>query len=87
MCNQITHPKGTAMKNILILALLLALLATAAATARTGSDYIAWDFGGWDAELGIFLCPAGGYYDAAGNYTLDWVNPLAPIFPELVTDC
>jgi len=75
------------MKNLIILTLLALIIRTAAATARTGPDYVAWDFGGWDAEIGLFLCPAGGYYDGAGNWHLDWVNPLAPIFPELITDC
>lgn len=75
------------MRNLLILALLLALLFTLSATARTGDGYAAWDWGGWDSELGIFLCPAAGYYDAAGNWHVEWVNPLAPVFPEIVTDC
>jgi hypothetical protein len=65
----------------------MCLIGLTFAPIRTGDGYIVTDFGGWDAELGIFLCPAAGYYDAAGNWNVEWTNPLAPIFPELITDC
>ena len=71
------------MKNIIILLFVLLLILT----ARTGPDFIAWDWGGWDAEIGPFLCPASGYYDAAGNWHQDWRNPLYDYIPALFTDC
>lgn len=77
------------MKKITLVVLLLVVCAGAVyaiATARTGNGYIAWDFGGYDAQSGIFLCPASGHMQA-GKWVEDWHNPLQPILPELFTDC
>jgi hypothetical protein len=68
--------KQIMLKILFVLALVLAI------TARPITSGIAWDFGGFDRG-GLFVCP--GSYDAQTD-TL-YANPLAPLFPELVTDC
>ena len=46
---------------------------------------VAWDWGGIElqGDPGIFICP-GNYDPATDTFT---PNPLAPMFPDLVTDC
>jgi len=74
-------------RNLLLLAIVL-LVIFAGATARPYSGLnagIAWDFGGVEIRgtPGVFLCKAA-YNPETGT---TWNNPLAPLFPGLVTDC
>jgi hypothetical protein len=87
------------MKAKASLVLLIVLIAIALLTARYTNAYdvdygqvygIAWDFGGIDTQ-GLYLCPAAGHIETDKNghmqWIRDWTNPIAPYFPELVTDC
>ena len=83
------------MRRNLIIAIALVTLASLTVTARTysnadGSYGIAWDAGGVSVENStpsLFICPAVGHMNNAGEWVQDWTNPIAPFFPDLVTDC
>ena len=77
---------------LVILVLVLTLVALLSAQALAGArrynnqyaTWFAWDWGGveYRGAPGLFICPA--WRNADDSIT---PNPLAPFFPELLTDC
>lgn len=75
------------MKHIVIM-LIVIMLAIAANTRIYSGGWaigLAWDWGGVEliGEPGLFICP--GVYDAGTEHFTP--NPMAPLFPDLLTDC
>ena len=77
------------MKKTIITSALTAIITSALVTARFyhGDNFagIAWNWGGVEIVPAptLFICP-GNYDFPTRTFT---PNPLAPLFPELITDC
>ena len=77
------------MKKLIIAIVLTALVTSALVSARYyhGADAygVAWNWGGVEVlpKPALFVCP-GNYDFPTDTFT---PNPIAPYFPELLTDC
>jgi hypothetical protein len=70
---------------IILTAILTASIITARLYQGGGSVGIAWSWGGVEiiGEPGLFICPGN-----TEPWTLEYTpNPIAPLFPDLLTDC
>lgn len=76
------------MRRTIITIALTALVTSALVTARVYHNLntgVAWNWGGVEVlpQPALFICPGNWNFETS---SLD-VNPLAELFPALVTDC